>query len=58
MYWEVSGNFPNLKYNFLQVSLILQCIMILIIFFCNMKIFTLSEEYPQNNKPYVITKWQ
>jgi len=51
MYWEGSGKISKLKNNYLQESLLLQSIMILIIFFCNLKIFILSEECPQNNKP-------
>jgi hypothetical protein len=47
MYWEGSGKVSKLKNNFLQQSLFLQPIMILIIFFCNQKIFILSEKYPQ-----------
>jgi len=41
MYWEVSGKISKLKDNFLQESLLLQPIVILIIFFCNLKIFIL-----------------
>jgi len=51
MYWEGSGKISKLKNSFLHKSLLLQPNMILIIFFCNLKIFILSEEYPQNNKP-------
>ena len=51
MYWEGNGKISILNNNFLQESLHLQTIMILIIFFCNLKIFILSEECPQNNKP-------
>ena len=46
IYWERSGKIYNLKNNFLQEWLLLQSIMILIIFFCNLKIFTQSEECP------------
>jgi len=42
MYWEGSGKISKLKNNYLQESLLLQSIMILIIFFCNLKIFILS----------------
>ena len=42
MYWEGSGKIYKLKNNFLQESLRLQPIMILILFFCNPKIFILS----------------
>ena len=38
-YWEGSGKISKLKNNFLQESLCLQPIMILILFFCNLKIF-------------------
>jgi len=51
MYWEGSGKISKLKKNYLQGSLILQPIMILIIFFCKLKIFILSEKCPQNSKP-------
>jgi len=51
MYWDGSGKISKLKNDFLQESLFLQPIMILIIFFCDLKIFILSEEYRQNNKP-------
>jgi len=47
IYWEGSGKSSKLKNNFLQESLLLQPIMILIIFFCNLKILILSEKYPQ-----------
>jgi len=46
MYWEGSGEISKLKNNFLQESLLPQPIMILIIFFCNLKIFILSVECP------------
>jgi len=58
MYWEVSGKISKLKKNFLQESLLLQPIMILIIFFCNLKIFILSEDCPQNNRAQVIMEWK
>jgi hypothetical protein len=51
IYWEVRGKISKLKNNFLHESLLLQPIIILIIFFCNLKIFMLSGEFPQNNKP-------
>jgi hypothetical protein len=51
MYWERSGKVSKLENNFLQESLLLQPIMIPITFFCNLKIFILSEECPQNNIP-------
>jgi len=50
MYWEGSGKISKLKNNFLQESLLLQSIMILIIFFCNLKILILSVECPQYNR--------
>jgi len=50
MYWDESGKISKLKNNFLYESQFLQPIMILIIFFCNLKIFILSGEFPQNNK--------
>ena len=50
MYREVSGKISKLKNNFLQLSLLLQPIMIPIIFFCNLKISTQYEECPQNKK--------
>jgi len=51
MYWERSDMISKLENNFLQESLLPQPIMILIIFFCNLKIFTLSQECPQNSVP-------
>jgi len=39
MYWEESGKISKLKNNFLQKSLLLQPVTILIIIFCNLKIF-------------------
>jgi len=50
MYWDGSGNILKLKNNFLQESLLLQPIMILIIFVFNLKIFIVSGECSQNNK--------
>jgi len=58
MYWEGSNKISKLKNNFLQESLLPQPIMILIIFFCNMKIFILSMEYPKNNRPQGIEEWK
>ena len=46
MYWEGSGKIYKLKNNLLQRSLIPKPNMILIIFFCNLKIFALFEECP------------
>jgi len=54
MYWEGNGKISKLKNNFLQELLLLQPIMILIIFLCNLIIFILSEECPHNNKPFVL----
>jgi len=51
MFWEGSGGISKLKNSFLYESLLLQPIMILIILFCNLKIFILCGEFPQNNKP-------
>ena len=48
MYWDGSGQISMLKNNFLQESLLLQPMMILIIFFCKIKIFILSDECPKN----------
>jgi len=50
MYWEGSGMISKFKNDFLQESLHVQPIMNVIIFFCKLKIFILSEECPQNNK--------
>ena len=47
MCWEESGKIPKLKNNFLKESLLLLSMMILIIFFCSLKFFILSEECPR-----------
>jgi len=51
MYWEGSSKIYKLKNTYLQESLLLQTTIILIIFFCDLKIFMLFEECSQNNKP-------
>jgi hypothetical protein len=50
MNWDETGKNSKLKNNFLEVSLILQPIMAVIIFYFNLKIFIRSAECPQNNK--------
>jgi len=51
MYWEGSAKISKLRNYFLHEPLLLQPIMILIILFCNLKIFILSGDFTQNNKP-------
>jgi len=46
MYWEGRGKISKLRNIFLHVSLLLQPIMILIIFFSNLQILILSGEFP------------
>jgi len=54
---EGKGKILKMKNNYLHESLLLQPTVILI-FFCNLKIFILSGEFTQNSKPYVITEWK
>jgi len=48
VYWEGRDKISKLGNNFLHESLLLQPIMILLIFFCTLKILIWSGEFPQN----------
>ena len=52
IYSAVKGNIPNILKNSLQEPLLPGPIIILIIFFCNLKTSILHEEFPQNNSHY------
>ena len=56
MFWESSGKISKLN-NFLQESLLLQPIVIVIIFSCNLKMYILSEKCPQNNCNLQVLLW-
>jgi len=51
MYWDDGGKIVRILENSLQESLILAPIITLMILFCNLKIYSLCVEFPQNINP-------
>jgi hypothetical protein len=58
MYCEWNSSIFKFLNKFLQESVFLLPVIILIAFFCILKILVLSVEFPQNIIPYDILEWK